>query len=80
MSEDVHNALRNGTLALENGIMLQAKEEYEGMPVEYLLGDILTLAQDFQRAYECGRSDERYELNNPTIINHNTAENSVLIY
>ncbi|NOT18085.1 MAG: hypothetical protein HOP20_08490 [Sulfuriferula sp.] len=67
-------------LTLENGIMLQAAEEYEDMPVEYLLGNILALAQDFQRVYECGRGDEKSELNEPTTINYTAAENSMPIY
>jgi hypothetical protein len=80
MSEDVHNALRNGTLALENGMMLYPADEYEDMPVEILLSNILTLAEDFQRMYECGRGDERSELNKPMTINHTVAENSIPTY
>jgi hypothetical protein len=50
------------------------------MPVEILLSNILTLAEDFQRMYECGRGDERSELNKPTTINHTVAENSIPTY
>jgi hypothetical protein len=57
ISEDVHNALANDILVLENGIMLQVAEDYEDVPVENLLANILTLAEDFRRVYAYGRED-----------------------
>lgn len=55
INEDVYTALKNDTLELENGILLQVAEDYEGIPIENLLDNIEVLENDLRQIFEEGK-------------------------